>query len=71
VRLADGPDDFGDAIAAALAEAGDPDAPSRRREVALANSWRARGARLRALLAELPGGAALQAEDARPDGDLC
>jgi glycosyltransferase involved in cell wall biosynthesis len=54
VRLADGPEDFGDAIAAALAEAGDPAATRRRRDVALANSWRVRGAQLRALLAELP-----------------
>jgi hypothetical protein len=69
VRLAAGPDDFGEAIAAALTEAGDPAAASRRREVALANSWRARGAQLRALLAGLPGGAP-RTGAARPDADL-
>jgi glycosyltransferase involved in cell wall biosynthesis len=70
VRLAAGPKDFGEAIAAALDEAGDPAAASRRREVALANSWTARGSQLRALLAGLPGGSAPQAGIARPDGDL-
>ena len=69
VRLAAGPDDFGEAIAAALAEAGDPAAASRRREVALANSWRTRGTQLRELLAGLPGGAP-HAQVAHQDGDL-
>jgi glycosyltransferase involved in cell wall biosynthesis len=71
VRLAAGPDDFGKAIAAALAEGSDPAAAGRRREVALANSWQARGDQLRALLAQLPGGAALQAGVGRSDGELC
>jgi hypothetical protein len=69
VRLAAGPDDFGEAIAAALAEARDPAAASRRRQVALANSWRVRGAQLRELLAGLPGGAP-QIGVAHQDGDL-
>jgi glycosyltransferase involved in cell wall biosynthesis len=69
VRLADGPDDFGKAITAALAEAGDSAAVGLRRATAVANSWHARGVRLRALLAELPGGAEVEAAVPR-DGDL-
>jgi hypothetical protein len=68
VRLADGPEDFAAAIAAVLTEADDLVAASCRREVALRNSWQARGVRLRALLAKLPGGAELDAQAA--DGDL-
>jgi glycosyltransferase involved in cell wall biosynthesis len=68
IRLASGPEHFGRAIAAALAEASDPAAARHRREVAVANSWQARGEQLRALLAALPGGAALPVGAARPDG---
>jgi glycosyltransferase involved in cell wall biosynthesis len=61
IRLATDPVGFGSAIAAALDEARDPTTASHRRAVALANTWQTRGAQLRALLAELPGGAALPA----------
>ncbi|ASW54803.1 glycosyltransferase [Plantactinospora sp. KBS50] len=53
VRLAAGPDAFADGIAAALAEASIPAQVARRRAVARANSWTARGEQLRTLLAEV------------------
>lgn len=64
IRLASDPEEFGDAITAALDEAGDPAAARRWRAVALANTWQTRGVQLRALLAELPGDVGLPAASA-------
>ncbi|MFF0722460.1 glycosyltransferase [Verrucosispora sp. NA02020] len=53
VRLAAGPDEFARAIAGALTDATAPDQLARRRAVATANSWAARGEHLHRLLAGL------------------
>ena len=53
IRLASGPAAFAAAVAAALAEPDDAAAIGGRRAVALANSWRQRGAQLHALLGAL------------------
>jgi hypothetical protein len=53
IRLATGPVAFGDAVAAALLDAGRPAAVARFRASAAENSWTARGETLRGLLAGL------------------
>jgi glycosyltransferase involved in cell wall biosynthesis len=49
-RSAETPEDFASAIDAALAEAGSPELAARRRAVASANTWDARGSTLRGLV---------------------